>query len=305
VNGKKGTVGSMSFTQDELQALNSIIEQKLELHRRELEQTFDQRAKALLQDFEHHLLTKQQDMIHTFSHRFIEQQQQSREVLRERLEDHQARTVRMFLQNIEHRLREQQKDLEQLLEQNRTKQLEVIEEVLTRRQPPPMVDLSTLYGEDEHASDFETIELQTEIPWEELVELIDKALADRLATLTTTLQAGLRDTERLLLVQIQHIRDTLLDRSSSIFRDQEGDEPSSMQEVFRSILQLEHIVESMQVAMTANSALLSNRLSHHQQLPFERAHARPSSLFVEKTASSAPQPSLSAVSEGETEPDAD
>jgi len=45
-----------------------------------------------------------------------------------------------------------------------------------------------------------------------------------------------------------------------------------MQEVFQSIEQLERIIESMQVAMTANHALLSNRLYHHQQLPLERAH---------------------------------
>jgi hypothetical protein len=35
-------------------------------------------------------------------------------------------------------------------------------------------------------------------------------------------------------------------------------------------------MESMQVAMTANHALLSNRLYHHQQLPLERAHPNPS-----------------------------
>ena len=43
-------------------------------------------------------------------------------------------------------------------------------------------------------------------------------------------------------------------------------------EILRGIEQLEHIVESMQVVMTTNHALLSNRLYHHQQLPLERAH---------------------------------
>ena len=45
-----------------------------------------------------------------------------------------------------------------------------------------------------------------------------------------------------------------------------------MQEVLRGIDHLERIIESMQVAMTSNLALLSNRLYHHQQLPLERAH---------------------------------
>jgi hypothetical protein len=30
----------------------------------------------------------------------------------------------------------------------------------------------------------------------------------------------------------------------------------------------------MQVTMTSNHALLSNRIYHHQQLPLERAHVR-------------------------------
>ena len=45
-----------------------------------------------------------------------------------------------------------------------------------------------------------------------------------------------------------------------------------MEEVFQSIEQLERLIESMQVAMTSNHALLAHRLYHHQQLPLERAH---------------------------------
>jgi hypothetical protein len=48
--------------------------------------------------------------------------------------------------------------------------------------------------------------------------------------------------------------------------------PTSIQEVLHGIEHLERIIESMQVAMTSNHALLSNRLYHHQQLPLERAH---------------------------------
>jgi hypothetical protein len=49
---------------------------------------------------------------------------------------------------------------------------------------------------------------------------------------------------------------------------------TSIQEVLHGIEHLERIIESMQVAMTSNHALLSNRLFHHQQLPLERAHPR-------------------------------
>jgi hypothetical protein len=63
--------------------------------------------------------------------------------------------------------------------------------------------------------------------------------------------------------------------------------PTSIQEILHGIEHLEQIVESMQVVMTSNHALLSNRLYHHQQLPFERAHnandhAKPTSNGVNK-----------------------
>ena len=47
---------------------------------------------------------------------------------------------------------------------------------------------------------------------------------------------------------------------------------SPLREALHGIDHLERIIESMQVAMTSNLALLSNRLYHHQQLPLERAH---------------------------------
>src|SRR5215472_17584333 len=40
----------MSFTEDELQAFNTILEQRLAAHRREVEQVFDQRINALRRD---------------------------------------------------------------------------------------------------------------------------------------------------------------------------------------------------------------------------------------------------------------
>ena len=48
--------------------------------------------------------------------------------------------------------------------------------------------------------------------------------------------------------------------------------PTNIQEILHGIEHLEQIIESMQVIMTSNHALLSNRLYHHQQLPLERAH---------------------------------
>ncbi len=42
----------MSFTEDELQAFNSILEQRLSVHRREMERVFDQRMNEYRRDLD-------------------------------------------------------------------------------------------------------------------------------------------------------------------------------------------------------------------------------------------------------------
>ncbi|MBV9258347.1 MAG: hypothetical protein JO215_10040, partial [Ktedonobacteraceae bacterium] len=53
----------MSFTQDELQSLNTILEQKLAAHRRELELSLDQRMNTLRQEFGQCLSALQQNLL--------------------------------------------------------------------------------------------------------------------------------------------------------------------------------------------------------------------------------------------------
>ena len=123
---------------------------------------------------------------------------------------------------------------------------------------------------------FEAIEVQTEIPWEDLIDLLNKALNERFIPFNTSLQALLRDIEQKVSSQIQLLRDDFRDdfRQEQLgisFSGTSSTEPE-MQDILTSISQLEHIVESMQVAMTANSTLISNRLNHHQHLSLERAH---------------------------------
>jgi len=83
----------------------------------------------------------------------------------------------------------------------------------------------------------------------------------------------MRNWEQYLSAQLRTLQTQLQDRALQIRQTQAySGNLTNMQEVFQSIEQLERIIESMQVAMTANHALLSNRLYHHQQLPLERAH---------------------------------
>jgi hypothetical protein len=136
--------------------------------------------------------------------------------------------------------------------------------------------LSLVYSPDEH-SEFDAIEIQTEIPWEELADMVDRALEERLITLKDSFISSLQTIEQEILQQMHALHTTLV-QISSTFRT--GSIPSTIetpalattQDVLQSIDRLEHLMESMQVAMTSNTSIISSSLYHHQQLPLERAH---------------------------------
>ena len=52
----------MSFTADELQSFNDILDRKLALHRQEIERTLEQRLQFLRREIEQRLLATQQEM---------------------------------------------------------------------------------------------------------------------------------------------------------------------------------------------------------------------------------------------------
>ena len=98
-------------------------------------------------------------------------------------------------------------------------------------------------------------------------------LDERFVKLNEIAQTTMRNWEQHLSAQLRAIQTQLQEGAlhARQVRTYSGN-MTSMQEVFQSIEQLERLIESMQVAMTSNHALLSNRLYHHQQLPLERAH---------------------------------
>ena len=215
---RKGWCESMSFTQDELQTLNTIFEQKLAELLPALEQLFDQRLQTLRNEFEQY-----------------------------------------------------QQRLEESIERSFVTQLPVIEQLLNQRFPTPNAHVPDMYTY-EPPTNFEAIEVQTEIPWEDLIDLLTKALNERFITFNRTLQARLHDIEQEVSSQIQFLRDDLhKQQPTSPFSGRYNTE-ASMQDILTSMNQLERIVESMQVAMSANNALISQRLYHHQRQPMEQAH---------------------------------
>jgi hypothetical protein len=191
----------MSFTTDELESFNTILEQRLTAHDKELERIFDQRIQFLRQEFERSIASMQQGII---------------DALTVKLSEHQPETTQEFSEN---------------------------------GQLP------------------DAIEIQTDLPWEELNSLIGSALDERFAILDEKTQVALKNWEHMLSAQLQDLQ-MLQKQHHQTFAASAG---NTVAELY-SIEQLERLVESLQVTMTTNYALLSNRLKHHQQLSSDQAH---------------------------------
>ena len=259
----------MSFTQSELQSFSLLLDQKLAQQKRELERSFDQRMHIFKRDIEQRLAYTQQELTRTLAQNLAEQQRKLKETLVQRVDTSTRHALpstngtgmkQQIEETIEHALDTQLVSLDQLISQRFT----VADE--TSALP---VDGTT---------DFAGIEVQTEIPWDELAEAVNKALDER------SLKSSVRAIEQYLAERLSQLRGGSVQQYanpgfeepilSSETSDMSNGTVTTIQDVFTSIERLEHIIESMQVTMTSNHALLSNRIYHHQQLPLERAHVR-------------------------------
>jgi hypothetical protein len=262
----------MSFTPDELQAFNDILEKKLSVHRREMEGVFDQRLRTLRREVDQRLLAVQQDIMHTLTQKLSEQQQHFQASLQQKLTTQQMNIIQAMSQEVRQRHQQQQPQLENIVDRALAAQLLAIQEMLDQQfslQP----EEDGVLPMSEHAQQFETIEVQTDLPWEDLIDIFGKVLDERFTPLHDSTQSAMRNLEQYFVVQMRSMQTQLQNIASHNRQSQtHSGNITNMQEVFQSIEQLGSIIESMQVAMTANHALLSNRLYHHQQLSLERAH---------------------------------
>jgi Arc/MetJ-type ribon-helix-helix transcriptional regulator len=192
----------MSFTQDELQAFNDILEEKLTLQRREIECALDQRMQVLKQEMQQHISVVQQGI--------------------------------------------------QLLRQQVT---------------PSLIEAHATYVPAEQTGRGE-VEVQTDIGWEDLMDLLGKAIDKRYASMFDFIHKAMRQLEQDMAEGLDSIRAEVARMITP------GGEIDSEQSVATRLDQLERIVESMQVVMAANHALLSNRLHHHQHQSPDRAHTQ-------------------------------
>lgn len=257
----------MSFTEDELQSFNNILEQRLTVQSREMEQAFDQRISALRRDMEERLIASQQDVLHTISLKITEQQNALNTLLSQNLSMQQTHIISAFNHDVEQR----QQHIESTVDNMLAAQLLGIEQLLDQRLSHPKFD-DTATPLDEVLPQLDTIEVQTDLSWEDLSDVIGKALDQRLSALLESTQSALKNLEHDISTRLYGLREELLSGQDQLQPQPYNDNPHSVQEVLQGIDHLERIIESMQVAMTSNHALLSNRLYHHQQLPLERAH---------------------------------
>lgn len=247
----------MSFTEEELQAFNSILETRFAAHRQEMEQALEQKLNAFRQEVEQRFTALHASTTSILRQELIALRDGPEADLAEQLDLQRNRLALLLNQEADQKIRQVEATVDRML----AAQLLGIEQLLNQHASREQVP-----------SQIEAIEVQTELPWEELGEAVGKALDTRLSTLDTSLQRSLKELERDVAQRLRQLRDELTPI-------QAHGQPIGLatgvpltQELLAGIEHLERVIESMQVAMTANHALLSNRLYHHQQLPLERAH---------------------------------
>jgi hypothetical protein len=233
-----------------------------------MERIFDQHMIEYRRELEQKFRTVQADALRAMSQKLSDIQIRLDNILSEKLNAQQTRIAQTISSNIEQRQLQFEGSIDRMLA---TKILG-IEQLLNQhslQRVPGNTSISTGIP-----ARFEAIEVQTELPWEDLINIIGKALDDRLAMLNEAVQRSLKNLEQYLSVRLHSLRDEFL-RNQAYGQGQQAlynGNATSIQEVLHGIEHLERIIESMQIAMTSNHSLLSNRIFHHQQLPIERAH---------------------------------
>src|SRR4051812_31871322 len=197
----------MSFTQDELQAFNTILNQRLTAQRREMERALDQRMGILRREFDQRLVTLQQNLLRHLPQRLSELQSKLRDDLSQQLARQHEHTLQTLQGDAEVDQQTQPQQFEDQIERALAAQLLAIEQLISQR--TSVAEFTTVHG-SEAQPDFESIEVQTEIPWEDLVEVVEKAMGQRLAALDESMQATMKAMEQFLSEQLRTLREELV-----------------------------------------------------------------------------------------------
>src|SRR5437764_678331 len=149
----------MSFTADELQSFNDILDRKLAIHRQEMERALDQRLQLLRHEIEQRLLATQQEVLRSLTQKLSELHKSLQTLLSQKFNDQQVSIAQTFSTEMRQRQQQQQPQLEGIVDRALAAQLLAIEELLNQRLAfQPMDDVSL--QESEQPQDFEAIEVQ-------------------------------------------------------------------------------------------------------------------------------------------------
>lgn len=200
----------MSFTEDELQAFHSVLAERFSAHAQEMTQAIDQRLGAFRQEIDQRFAHLQQDLLASLAEEWTNSAEQTRTTIEEKLEEQQKQIVHILGQEGEQRSQHIEASVDRLL----AAQLLSIEQLLHQQavQSPLPENNGAL------SSEVEAVEVQTDLSWEDLAEIIGKALDERLVTLTDSLQQSVKNLEHYLTGRLLGLRTNLLiSRAASRF----------------------------------------------------------------------------------------
>src|SRR5579859_1762442 len=91
--GREQGERAMSFTEDELQSFNTILDQRLTAQRKEMERFFDQRIMESRRENEQRFFAMQQELVHNMTLKLTEVQGWLDTIVSEKLQTHQTRLM--------------------------------------------------------------------------------------------------------------------------------------------------------------------------------------------------------------------
>lgn len=192
----------MSFTEDELQSFNAILDQRLTAHLRETERIIDERVYEFRRDVEQRILAVQQDTVRKLAQKVSEYQNVVDAVLNEKFRTQQKSLAEIISQDAEQREQQFENSVDRML----AAQLLGIEQLLAQQLSVESLDEAELQASASQPQ-LEAIEVQTELPWEDLMDVIGKALDDRFAILNDSVQRTVKNLEQYLSVRLHNLRD--------------------------------------------------------------------------------------------------
>src|SRR5260370_30024381 len=137
----------MSFTQDELQAFNSILEQRLSAQRRDLERTLErtleQRLSTFRREIEQRLTTVEQDILRNLPPRLLDQQRVLKDSLSAKFETQHTQSSETLRREMSEQQEQQLQQFSSLVENALAAQLMAVEQLIQQRVPSEPVDPPT------------------------------------------------------------------------------------------------------------------------------------------------------------------